>query len=136
MKVFFDTNVYVAETLLGAAAASMIAATLKARWRVYVSRYLLEELGRVLTEELGFARRLAVLSQRRVLRRSTVVEAGGSAQVPQDPKDSPILQAAIGCSADCLVTNDRHLLSLDPCEGLRIMSMTDYHELLRQEGLL
>jgi putative PIN family toxin of toxin-antitoxin system len=136
MKIFFDTNVYVGEALLGQAAERMVQATLDARWRIYASPCLLAELGRVLTEDLGFSRRLAVLSQRRIVRRSTLVEGGSTAQVPQDPKDSPILQAALGCGADYLVTNDRHLLSLDPTEGLRIISMSDYYELLRREGLL
>ncbi len=136
MKLFFDTNVYVAEALLGEAAEHMIQVTLQARWRIYASPYLLEELLRVLTEDLGFSRRLAALAQRRIVRRSTLVEGGSTAQVPQDPKDSPILQAALGCGADYLVTNDRHLLSLDSIKGLRIISMSDYHELLRQQGLL
>jgi predicted nucleic acid-binding protein len=90
----------------------------------------------VLTRELRFNRRLAVLSQRKIVRRCTLVESGSSAQAPQDPKDSPILQAALGCGADYLVTNDRHLLSLDPIQGLRVISMAGYYELLRLEGFL
>jgi predicted nucleic acid-binding protein len=37
MKVFFDTNVYVAEVLLGEAAEQMLEATQRAAWRIYVS---------------------------------------------------------------------------------------------------
>lgn len=37
MKVCFDTNVYVAEALLGRGAARLIHATLRAGWRIYVS---------------------------------------------------------------------------------------------------
>ena len=37
MKVFFDTNVYVAEALLGAAAEQMVAATIAAKWRIFCS---------------------------------------------------------------------------------------------------
>lgn len=55
--------------------------------------------------------------------------------VPQDPRDSPTLQAALGCGADDRVTNDRHLLSLSPMVGLRIITMSEYHELLRQQAL-
>lgn len=50
MKVFFDTNVYVAEALLGTTAQELVAAFEKAGWRVYVSTYLLDELERVLVE--------------------------------------------------------------------------------------
>jgi predicted nucleic acid-binding protein len=39
MKVFFDTNVYVAEALVGGAAERLVAATISARWRIFSSTY-------------------------------------------------------------------------------------------------
>jgi len=76
------------------------------------------------------------LIRQRILKRSSIVKSGSSAEVPEDPKDSPILQAALTCGADYLVTNDQHLLRLDPFEGLRIISMNAYHDLLEDEGLI
>jgi predicted nucleic acid-binding protein len=88
-------------------------------------------------ERLGFSRRLAVVSRQRVIRRTTLIEVGTSRhEVPDDAADSPILQAAVAAGADYLVTNDRHLLDLDPYEGLRIVSMTDYRRVLVNEGHL
>src|SRR5437588_11059544 len=117
MKVFFDTNVYVAEALLGETAALLIDATARASWRMHVSTYLLDELTRVMTEKLGFSRRLAILSRKRVLRRSILIDPGASQHVvPRDPNDSPILRAALEAGAGYLVTNDPHLLSLNPYE--------------------
>jgi uncharacterized protein len=137
MKVFFDTNVYVAEALLGEAAEEMVAATERAEWRIVASTYLLDELERVLAESLGFSRRLAVLSRQRIMRRARLVEPGASRHaVPQDMNDSPILRAALAAAAHYLVTNDRHLLAMNPYEGLQIISMTDYRQLLVAEGLL
>jgi predicted nucleic acid-binding protein len=69
MKIFFDTNVYVAEALLGEAAEEMVAATVRAGWRICASAYVPEELERVLTEKLGFSRRLASLSRHAVPQR-------------------------------------------------------------------
>jgi putative PIN family toxin of toxin-antitoxin system len=137
MKVFFDTNVYVAEALLGEAAEQMVQATQDASWRIYTCREQLDELERVLTEELEFSRRLASLSRSRILRRAALVEPGASRHmVPDDPKDNPILQAAVSAGADYLATNDRHLLAIDPHEGLRIVSMTDFYRHLQDDGLL
>jgi uncharacterized protein len=137
MKVFFDTNVYVAEALLGEAAEEMVAATERAEWRIVASTYLLDELERVLAESLGFSRRLAVLSRQRIMRRARLVEPGASRHaVLQDMNDSPILRAALAAGAHYLVTNDRHLLAMNPYEGLQIISMTDYRQLLVAEGLL
>ncbi len=137
MKIFFDTNVYVAEALLGEAAEVILAVTERASWRIYASTHVLDELERVIVEELGFSRRLASLSRRRIIRRASMVEPEASRHgVPQDVKDTPVLRAALAAGADYLVSNDRHLLDLDPYEGLRIVSMTEYHNLLVSEGLI
>jgi putative PIN family toxin of toxin-antitoxin system len=136
MKIFFDTNVYVAEALLGETAEELLAATERAAWRIYASSYLLDELERVLAR-LGFSRRLAVLSRKRIIHRASMVEPGASHHaVPLDVADTPILRAAVAAGVDYLVTNDRHLLELDPYEGVRIVSMTQYHQILLNEGLI
>ena len=136
MKVFFDTNVYVAEALLGRGTARLIEATERAGWRIYVSPYVLDEIGRVIVDNLGFSRRLAALARQRTVRRTSPVDPPPSRhQVPADPNDSPILRAALHAGADYLVTNDRHLLALDPYEGLRIISIGAYAALLRERGL-
>lgn len=136
MKVFFDTNVYVAEALLGRAAGRLIEATERAGWRVYISPYVLNEMVRVLTDKLGFSRRLALLSRARAFRRAAPVDPPPSKhQVPDDPNDGPILRAALHAGVDYLVTNDRHLLVLNPYEGLRIISMGDYERVLQEASL-
>lgn len=137
MKVFFDTNVYVAEALLGSPAEAMLSATADASWRIFVSPYVLDELERVLTEDLAFPRRLARLTRQRCRRRAVHAKEHPSRhEVPNDPADSPVLRAALQASVDYLVTNDKQLLKLDPYEGLRIISMTGYYQLLVAEGLL
>ena len=138
MKVFFDTNVYVAEALLGDAAGRMLEATLKASWRIFTSSHVLGEIERVMVERLGFSRRFALLTRRRVKRRAILVEPARSSRhrVPGDPDDSPILQAALAAGADYLVTNDTHLLALSGYEGLQILSMSDYYRLLQDRQLL
>lgn len=137
MKVFLDTNVYVAEALLGRAAERMIRATRKASWRIYASAYVFEELEKVLAGRLGFSRRFAILSRRRIRRRVSLVEPGASRHaVPGDPKDSPILRAAMEAGVHYLVTNDQRLLELDPYEGIRIVPTARYHKILAEHGLL
>ncbi len=137
MKVFFDSNVYIAEALLGQGAEALIAATISASWRVFVGEYVLDEVVSVLTDQFGFSRRFAVLTRQRIVRRTALVELPASRHlVPDDSKDSPILKLALEAGSNYLVTNDRHLRSLDPYEGLRIISMTDYIELLHEFGLL
>lgn len=135
MKVFFDTNVYVAEALLGEGAEAMLAATENASWRIFVNDYVLDEIELVLTQYFGFSTRFARLTRLRCSRRAIHVQRRSSRhEVPHDPADSPILRAALDVGVDYLVTNDRHLLELDPYEGLRIVSMSSYYDLLTHEG--
>ena len=137
MKVFLDTNVYVAEALLGETAEALVEATRRAGWRIVANAHVLDEVRRVLVEYLGFAPRLATLTHQRILRRSTLVEPASSQHVvPGDPQDNPILQSTIRAGCDYLVTNDHHLLALHPYQGLRIVSMAEYHAVLTAEGLL
>ena len=137
MKVFFDTNVYVAEAILGQAAERIVAATQRASWRIYANDHVLDEVERVLTTKLGFAQRFAILTKNRIARRAALVDSGAIRhEVPDDQNDSPILSEAIAVGADYLVTNDRHLLALNPYHGLQIVSMNEYRQILIQQGLL
>jgi predicted nucleic acid-binding protein len=115
----------------------MLEATNRASWRTYCSPAVLDKVRRVLVEELGFSRRFAVLTEARICRNATLVEPAASRHgVPQDPKDSLILIAALTAGSDYLVSYDKHLLALDPYEGMRIISMDAYYRLLVHEGLL
>jgi len=135
MKVFFDTNVYIAEALLGEAAETMLSATHEASWRIYISQTVLDEIERVLVNYLGFSDRLARLTRARCARRAVYVDERRSRhEVPDDPADSPILRASLNSGIDYLVTNDEHLLRLSPYESLRIISMTEYFAMLQDEG--
>lgn len=137
MKVFFDTNVYVAEALLGSAAEKMLATTVKARWRIFVSGYVLDETYRVLTKKFALSQRFARLTRERIRRRAVLVAPPVSGhRVPNDPADGPVLRAALASGADLLVTNDAHLLVLNPFQGLKITSMTDYFDFLVDEGYI
>ena len=46
--------------------------------------------------------------------------------VPEDPADDKLVAAALAGRADAIVTNDRHLLGLDPYGELRIVRPTEF----------
>ena len=51
--------------------------------------------------------------------------------VPNDPKDDPIIAAAVAAKADYLVTGDRaHLLPIGEYQGIRIVSPRAFLEIL------
>ncbi|MCC6358865.1 MAG: putative toxin-antitoxin system toxin component, PIN family [Phycisphaerales bacterium] len=137
MKVVFDTNVYVAEALGGETATAILAATCRASWRIFVSQYILDELTTVMIEDLALPRRSATLAVIRVVRRARTIEPIPSRHgVREDPADSEILRTGLRAGADIIVTNDRHLLALDPYEGIQVASMAAYRRILEERGLL
>jgi putative PIN family toxin of toxin-antitoxin system len=137
MKILFDTNVYVSEVLVGGLAEALIEAARAARWRVFTAPYVLDELERVLREKLNFSPRVAALARQRAQRRCELTVTPASRHtVVSDPNDSPILRTAIGAGVDYLVTNDRHLLQMHPYEGIHILSMRDFADILRAQGIL
>lgn len=136
MKVLFDTNVYVAHALSRGAATRMIERTRVARWRIAVSPHVVDELERVLRDQLAMSRRFARLAQIDAMRHGELIEPPPSRHiVPGDPADTPVLRAAVAAGVDYLVTNDAHLLALDPYEGVKIFSMAGYVDLLRERRL-
>jgi predicted nucleic acid-binding protein len=68
----------------------------RARVRLFVSSYILDELGEVLAEDLGRTRRYAFLARRAVVRLSKEVTLPQSIRrwVFADPDDDPIIQTA------------------------------------------
>jgi putative PIN family toxin of toxin-antitoxin system len=51
--------------------------------------------------------------------------------VPNDPKDDPIIAAAVAAKADYLITGDRaHLLPIGEYQGIRIISPREFVEIL------
>ena len=65
----------------------------------------------------GYQDRLASLLERLEL----VVPEETPRLVPDDPEDDKFLAAAVTGRAKWIVTNDRHLLALDPYNAIRIV---------------
>jgi predicted nucleic acid-binding protein len=88
-----------------------------------VPELVLDELGRVVKEKLGFsderARAARELIGRLATERPSTPEHAGS--VTGDATDDLILPSAVEASADVLVTGDRkHLLPLGDHRGVRV----------------
>ena len=53
--------------------------------------------------------------------------------VPQDPRDQMFLACAMDASADCIVSGDRHLLSLQTYRGIPILTVKEFAEKLETQ---
>lgn len=105
------------------------------RVRFYVSAYILDELRKVLTEDLRRSRRFAFLAQRAVLRIAQLVALPPAvrSRVPGDPSDDPIVETAISSKADYLITADDQLLCMEKIQGVAIIRPEQFEHLLPTE---
>jgi putative PIN family toxin of toxin-antitoxin system len=135
VKVLFDTNVHVSDAIYGGAATRAITATLTARWKVFVCPTILTELSRVIRTKFNRSQSFANATVQTVRDIAELAEEPISQHcVPGDPDDSPILRAALAASVDYLVTGDAQLLALSPVEGVQIIALAEYLEILQSHG--
>ena len=56
--------------------------------------------------------------------------------IPEDPKDEMFLACAVDARADMIVSGDHHLLDLTEYEGIPILSVDQFAELLTKDNVL
>jgi len=120
-RIVLDTNVLVAAAYAAVSASRRIVdACIDGQLTAVASAAVKREyefiLGRAVRKP-GYQDRLAVLLQR--LELAKPVETPRI--VPEDPDDDKFLAAAVAGNAEWLITNDRHLLELDPYREIRIV---------------
>ena len=54
--------------------------------------------------------------------------------VVEDREDNKILESAVACGADFLITSDRHLLKLEKYKGIRIVRPAEFWHRYEDEG--
>ena len=57
-----------------------------------------------------------------LLHEARLVEIGEKVRACRDPKDDKFLELAVNGEADCIVSGDDDLLSLDPFRGIQILA--------------
>jgi putative PIN family toxin of toxin-antitoxin system len=127
--------VHVSDAIYGGVAARAIAATLEARWKIFVCPTILNEIDVVIRSKFNRSPRFANATIQHLRDSAEVAnESLSRHQVPGDANDTPILRAAIASSVDYLVTGDAKLLALNPTEGVRIIALGEYLRILQEHG--
>jgi putative PIN family toxin of toxin-antitoxin system len=130
-RVVLDTNV-----LVGAAYAEESAS--RRLVEACLDRELIAVLSPALRREYEQIIRQAVRVRgfddalRRLLDEAEIVEPQQTPRVvADDPEDDKLVAVAVAASASALITNDRHLLALDPHGPIRIVRPAEFVRLWR-----
>jgi putative PIN family toxin of toxin-antitoxin system len=126
VRVVLDTNTLVAAAYSPASASRRI---VDACLRGDLTAVLSPDLEREYEMILGRAVRVRSYDAalRAFLQQAMLVEPTETPRVvPEDPEDDKLVAVARAAGAEVIVTNDRHLLALDPLDQLRVLRPTDF----------
>jgi putative PIN family toxin of toxin-antitoxin system len=112
MKVMVDTNVIISAVLFPDSVPAKALFDISSKHELVLSDYITDEIYRVINRKRPdlIADADTLLAK---LSFESVVAPRAANRIISDPKDAPILNAAVRENVDVLVSGDRHFLSLD-----------------------
>jgi putative PIN family toxin of toxin-antitoxin system len=135
LKVVFDTNVCVSLfTSPGSTIFPIWEHALKGRYDLFVSRAIIDEVGRTLRDEflwnnVDIVRHLKILTHvGKFVVPKTIPDV-----IKEDPPDNHILACAIAGKANLIVSRDLDLLRRKRYEGVGIVTPIDFLHMLEGE---
>ncbi len=131
-KVVLDTNIFVSSIFWDKGNPhKVVALALDKKIKVFTSVEIIKELEKVLRrdfeepDELIHRQISLVLAYAELVSVSSKINA-----VKDDPDDNKIIECAVSCSADFVVSGDPHLLNLKEYQGIKILSPREFIDLM------
>lgn len=125
MRVVLDTNVLVSALLIPNSTPSKILKQFRdGKWLLVISGAVLEEYGRVLRRKkfglpLDQIESILKIIESRSVR---VIPSNRFEVILEDPSDNEFLDVAVEGKADCIISGDGHLLSLNTFKDILILT--------------
>jgi putative PIN family toxin of toxin-antitoxin system len=124
--VILDSSIWVSALVFGGVPRQALMRA-QATDEMLICAQLEDEVIRTLCEKFGNSPEKVRKRITEFLKGSArVAVTGRVAGVCRDPKDDFILECAVSGRADCIVTGDKDLLSLDPYGAIRILTPRQY----------
>lgn len=130
MRVVVDTNILISGIFWRGKPYNVVRNALTKKYSLYLSPKILNELEEKLRVKFKFPEEqiqthIDILTAYGEIIKPTVkVDA-----IKDDPDDNHILECAITCKADYIVSGDSHLLNLREYKGIKILSAREFLEL-------
>jgi len=131
MRIFLDTNVFVAATAARGLCADVLRDILS-HHDLVASEELIVEIDRVLRGKLGVPADVVVDAIALVRESARFSEPSGERDVPvADPGDRALVSAALTAGADLFVTGDKALLLIEKLGPMEMVSPRSFWERMR-----
>jgi putative PIN family toxin of toxin-antitoxin system len=132
-RVVLDTNVLISAVVYGGNPRKILEAVISGTIQMSISEAIIQEVQEVLQRpQFGLSIQFV---------HNTVAELTSLAEwvtprkhhqlIKEDPSDNLVLDCAVAADADYLVTGDSHLLRLQKCDEVRILTPQALVELLQ-----
>jgi putative PIN family toxin of toxin-antitoxin system len=133
LKVVFDTNIFISAFVIpGSKAEEAYLHCLKGHFTLYSSVAILTETAKKLRGKFSWQEHNITRLLRAISKVSTVVKTQPHLHILDDDPDNRILECAVAVKADCVVTGDKHLLSLEHFQNISIVKLSDFLEILEK----
>ena len=131
MKVVFDTNIFISAFVIpGSKAEEAYLHALKGDFDLYSSVAILTETAQKLREKFAWPENQIVRLLKYISKVATVIKTQSQLHILPDEPDNRILECAAEAKADFIVTGDKHLLSLKHFQNIKIISLSNFLEIL------
>jgi len=123
MRVVLDTNVLISATQWPDSAARKVLRRLYSEGvKIFTSAEILAELAKVLIRDFDYDEEQVGALLSRLLAFVHIVKVSRNVKVVvEDPEDDKVINCALDCGADVILTYDRHLLKLNWYEKIKIV---------------
>ena len=128
MKIVADSNIYISALLFRGLPLKFLELAARGGIDLFISQAILSETLAVLRRD-KFKRTEADIAKAEGIIRGLTQLVEPTQQidaVAADPSDNKIIECAVACKADVIVSGDQHLLNLGQHEGILVMTVQSF----------
>jgi len=134
LKVVFDTNIFISAFVIpGSKAEEVYLDVLRGSFTLYSSVPILTETAQKLREKFTWPENTITRLLKTVAKVATIVKTRPHLHLLADEPDNRILECAVEAKADYIVTGDKHLLSLQQYQNIKIVKVSHFLQVLRNQ---
>lgn len=132
MIVVLDTNILISSIFWRGLPYEVILNALKGKYSLYLSTEILNELEEKLNLKFKFPEDKIKVHIEILREYGKIIEPTVKVDViKEDPDDNRILECAVSCNADYIVSGDHHLLKLKQFKGIKIVTAKKFLEIIK-----
>jgi len=131
IKIVLDTNIIVSGlNFPGSKPAEVLKLVAKRHLINYISAFIIKETAHVLSRKFLWRLGRVKRAESWLKKSCVVIQPEVKISVISDDSDNRILECAVCGQTEYIITGDRHLLNLKKCRGVKIMTPSDFLEMI------